>query len=231
MAGDSEHPHHLGREEILAQLKDLEPGDFASRYLLDRVPWLFANRHQYIDWKTSLAEDLEVDPFMLVVVGSAGLGFSLAPYKGFAAFGPLSDIDVAVVSQRHFDEAWRWLRELGTGNLLERDKLERDMFNWHRRNLVFDGAIATEKLLRRLPFGVQWASALGYAGKREPTVGRAVKIRLYRDFESLRTYHVTNIREWKLKLVAGEVDAPPATLRGLDGGEGESHPEGKEAVA
>ena len=200
----------------MAELKNLEPDEFASRYLLDRVPWLFIDRHQYIDWKTSLAAELDVDPFMLIVVGSAGLGFSLSPLKGFSEFGARSDIDVAIVSQRHFDDAWRWLRGLRAEDPLQMDKLERDMLRRHRNTLVFDGAIATERLLPKLPFASKWKSALGHAGTREPTIGRDVKARIYRDFESLRTYHVTNIKEWKLKLLAEDSESQPQRLGTLD---------------
>jgi hypothetical protein len=155
---------------------------------------------------------------MLIVVGSAGLGFSLSPNKDFAPFGLHSDIDVAVVSQRYFDEAWRWLRGLRAVDLLERDRLERDMLSWHRRNLVFDGAIATEKLLPKLPFGSKWASAIGHAGGREPTVGRAIRIRLYRDVESLRIYHETNIRDLKVSLSASEAEGQRTLVGNLDSG-------------
>jgi hypothetical protein len=163
-----------------------------------------------------LAVDLDVDPFMVIVVGSAATGYSLSPHKNFSAFSPRSDIDVAIVSQRHFDDAWRWLRELGPVKLLKRGTLEHDMLNWHRRNLVFDGAIATDKLLSRLPFGPKWASGLGRAGKREPTVGRAIKARIYRDFESLRQYHVSGINDLKIQISSALAATAPTSLPQLD---------------
>jgi hypothetical protein len=106
------------KESLLTSLRNLSAEDFTSRQLLDRVPWLFSDRPQYIGWKAALAADLEVDPYMLVVVGSAAVGFSLSPWKRFSEFGPNSDIDVAVVSTRHFDDAWRWLRDLGPTKFL-----------------------------------------------------------------------------------------------------------------
>jgi hypothetical protein len=219
------------RDALISQLKHLTAEDFASRHVLDRVPWLFADRRQYIDWKTGLAAELEVDPYMLLVVGSACLGFSLSPYKRFSEFGLRSDIDIAVVSERHFDEAWRWLRELGPDNLVVRDSLEQEMFKWHRRNLIFDGAIATEKLLSKLPFGEKWASALGHAGKREPTQGRQLYVRIYRDVESLRKYHVRNIRSLQLAVVAEESDTSPKSLPQMNVQDIDNAIKGKDAAS
>lgn len=223
-------PHPAARDVLIAQLKELSAEDFASRHVLDRVPWLFSDRRQYIDWKTSLAGELELDPYMLLVVGSACLGFSLSPFKRFAEFGSRSDIDVAAVSERHFDEAWRWLRDLGPENLLERDALEQDMFKWHRRSLVFDGAIATEKLLPRLPFGTKWKAALGRAANQEPTLSRKINVRIYRDFESLRKYHVTNLRNLKLELIAEEADTMPRSLPQLGAQDQENRVESEETI-
>jgi hypothetical protein len=213
----TDNSDNQSRERFISQIKSETPADFASRNLLDRVPWLFTDRPQYIDWKAALAADLEVDPFMIIIVGSAATGYSLAPHKNFSAFSPRSDIDVAIVSLRHFDEAWRWLRELGPVKLLTKGTVEQEMLNWHRRNLVFDGAIETNKLLPLLPFGPKWASGLGQAGKREPTEGRAVNARLYRDFESLRQYHIAGIAELRIQMGSASADTPPTALPQRDG--------------
>jgi hypothetical protein len=202
--------HPQTKEALLALLRALPATDFANHLLLDRVPWLFSNRAQYVDWKGPLAAELKVDPYMIVIVGSAAVGFSLNPYKGFSPFGQSSDIDVAVISMWHFDIAWRWLRDLGPAKMLSRS--QRGMFWKHRDGLVFDGAIATDQFLGQLSYGPEWSTALSRAGAREPTVGREVKVRVYRDFESLRAYQVRNIGTLKLELVAGEAEGDEGQL-------------------
>jgi hypothetical protein len=58
---NSSHPDT--REALILMLRDLSPEVFTSRHILDRVPWLFTSRGQYVDWKSHLAADLDVDPF------------------------------------------------------------------------------------------------------------------------------------------------------------------------
>ena len=199
-------PSHLtgGVDTKVANLVEaavtLEPADFCSHQILDRVPWLFDDRATYIGWKQSLAEALRVDPYAICVVGSAATGVSLSPTKDFALFHERSDIDVAVISHHHFDLAWRKIRDLSLQPKLlsntKREKIER-----HRRGLLFDGCIATDKILSMLEYGPAWQDALLRAGKNPPVVGHTVKARLYRDFESLRAYQLRSARHAREELV------------------------------
>lgn len=128
-------------DDLKRTLLALSPEAFASHHVLDRVPYIFSSRADYVNWKTDLAAGLEVDPYAIIVVGSACLGHSLNPHKQFSAFAQTSDVDVAVISPRHFDEAWRWLRELGPIEALSELPFEKEMLKWHRSNLVFDGTM------------------------------------------------------------------------------------------
>lgn len=186
-----------------ADLADLEPAEFTSFHILDRVPAIFKSRQQYASWRSQIAEGLGVDPLNLLVVGSTCVGVSLSPSrdKFMRPFHSGSDIDLAVVSDRHFDEAWRWLRNLGPiDTLRQTSKDAADLLQWHKRSLVFDGTIATERLLSHLPFGAEWAAVLGRAGRVPPTENRDVNARIYRDFDSLRAYHEKNVRALRLQV-------------------------------
>lgn len=198
-------PSHLmnGVDAKVASLVDaavaLEPAEFCSHHILDRVPWLFDDRAAYIDWKQSLAEALGVDPYAICIVGSAATGVSLSPTKGFTLFHGRSDIDVAVISHHHFDLAWRKVRDLSLQpNLLSKTKKAK--IARHRRGLLFDGCIATDKILGMLEYGPAWQDALMRAGKNPPVVGHTVKARLYRDFESLRAYQLKSARHAREEL-------------------------------
>ena len=165
----------------------LDPSVFTSLHILDRVPAIFESRMQYAEWRVSLGAGLGVDPLCIVVVGSTAVGVSLSPSKDklFKPYHDESDVDVAIVSPHHFDEAWRYLRSLGPLDQLKTSsKAIAGLLQWHRKSLVFDGTIATERLLPYLTYGPDWLAALGRAARMAPTQDRDVNVRVYRDFDS-----------------------------------------------
>lgn len=184
--------HNL--QAMQAELLSKEPSDFVSHYLFDRVPFVFGgDLGAWIAWKTKLAKQIDVDPRDVVLTGSAAIGFSLSPDKNFSAFHEGSDIDVGVVSAFHFDMAWRHLRQQRTAWLTIGGKTK-GAIEAHRKNYVFAGTIATDKMLGILPFGLTWQQALDQMALVEPTLGRDVKLRIYRDYDALRYYQASNIR-------------------------------------
>jgi hypothetical protein len=169
--------------------------DLVSSHLFDSVPFLFdGDATQWRRWRTAFALDLEVDQQSIFLVGSSAVGVSLNPFKNLREFGADSDIDVAVLSYRHFEDGWRTLRNMSRTAQLRLSPAAQIDLKEHAPNYIYFGSIATERILSALPFGPQWAQAIERAKRREPTVDRDVKIRLYRDVESLRRYQMRSIR-------------------------------------
>lgn len=169
------------------------PSEFVSRFLFDTVPFLFGgDLEAWLAWKSALATGLDVDPRDIVLTGSGALGYSLNPKKNYKAYDDVSDIDCGVISPYHFDVAWRYLRQMRP-SWLGLDRNAKNAIEAHRKNHVFSGTIATDKMLSLLPFGTEWQRALDSMGNRVPTVGREVKLRIYRDYDSLRQYQSRNI--------------------------------------
>ena len=84
---------------VQENLRALTATTFASKYMFEAVPHVFGgDMDLYIAWKARLGEFLDVDPRSMCIIGSAGVGVSLNPYKGLKPFGSNSDVDVAVVS-------------------------------------------------------------------------------------------------------------------------------------
>lgn len=61
---------------------------------------------KYFDLRSKIAERFQLHPNEVLVVGSAKLGFSIVPNKLYRPFCDESDIDVAIVSSKLFDEIW-----------------------------------------------------------------------------------------------------------------------------
>jgi hypothetical protein len=62
---------------------------------------------KYFDLKAEVADHFEIHPSEIVLVGSAKMGFSIAPRKRYRPFGDLSDIDIAIVSPLLFEKIWQ----------------------------------------------------------------------------------------------------------------------------
>ncbi|MDX8529908.1 hypothetical protein RFM41_11200 [Mesorhizobium sp. VK25A] len=163
-----------------------------ATYLMDRVPFVFGDdRELYRVWKRKLANLIEIDPLNITIIGSGAVGFSLNPYKDFKVFSETSDIDVAVVSDYHFSVAWRALRATKLPDV--RKAKDREAIKDHRSKYIYWGCIATDKVLGYLPFVRQWTEATSLMSAEKPTEERDIKIRLYRDYESLRSYHMNGL--------------------------------------
>lgn len=83
----------------------------------------------------------------VLVVGSAKLGFSIAPSKRYSPFSNTSDIDVAIISTTLFDTMWMQAYEFDrTGRL------------WDKKNRfigkLFEGWLRPDLLPR--PLGDEW---------------------------------------------------------------------------
>lgn len=64
------------------------------------------DKEKYFLLRLSIAKQFKVHPNEVLVVGSAKLGFSIAPTKKFRHFGDNSDIDVVIVSDSLFSSVW-----------------------------------------------------------------------------------------------------------------------------
>src|SRR5437867_2216858 len=131
-------------EQLRADLLELQPDFFASKWVIERIPYIFGDDSvAFWTWKHKLARLLDVDAASLLIVGSAAVGVSLSPNKNFRKFEAASDVDVAVVSNHHFDLVWRWLRALGAERYKWPVEVQRAI-DEHRRRLVYWGIMATD---------------------------------------------------------------------------------------
>jgi hypothetical protein len=172
-----------------------------SKWIIERVPFIFNNDFdRYINWKEKLSELISVDSKAIVFTGSSSVGFSLNPDKNLKAFAHDSDVDVAIISTYYFDISWFFLRNIGT-RMYSFTQKEKNAIEDHRKRLIYWGTIATDKIIQMLPFGKDWIKAIEEMSKENPTDGRQINLRIYKDFEALKAYHKNGLKLIKDKLI------------------------------
>lgn len=187
------------RTELLE--RNLE--DLVNELLFEQVPHIFGGRWPaYRTWKLTLAKGIHVDPSEITIVGSAATGLSLSPGKNFKPFDAASDVDVAIVSDYYFSEAWHHLRSID----LILDPLtppQKSAINSHKRNYIYSGCVATDRVLALMPFAGTWLTARSALAGTNPTEEREINFRIYKDFRALRSYQLTSLRKLREELLTG----------------------------
>ena len=177
-----------------------------SVWIINRIPHIFnQDLRAYAVWRHLLAKELGVDASALLITGSAAFGVSLNPYKNYRYFDDSSDIDVAVISDYHFMEAWRTLRNIGTELHGMSPKVKQSVTD-HVQRYIYWGTIATDKLLPLFSFGKKWSNGLETISKMAPTISRKINVRVYKDLDSLRAYQVNNLTKLKTEALSKGIE-------------------------
>lgn len=89
-------------QELIKLNGEDELNDFCRKLVLHGIPYVFnAREHDYYEFRKKIANNFDVSFHEVYITGSAKLGFS--PFKG-KEFDLDSDIDVAIISSRLFEE-------------------------------------------------------------------------------------------------------------------------------
>jgi hypothetical protein len=84
------------REEIIVQ-----------KYIVHGTPYIFKDdEDKYFDLKREIASNFSEHYSNIYMVGSAKLGFSIAPQKCWQHFTTESDIDMVIISNKLFESFW-----------------------------------------------------------------------------------------------------------------------------
>lgn len=165
----------------------------ASLWVIDKLPHIFEDQKENCAiWRNKLGKLIEVDPSALIFTGSSNTSFSLNPYKNYKLYDESSDVDLAVVSEHHFNQGWRTLRNLGP-KFYDLSPSAKQSVIEHTNKYIYWGTIATDRILEILPFAREWNNAFNIMKEEHPTKGRKINARIYKDFDSLRAYQVNNL--------------------------------------
>jgi predicted nucleotidyltransferase len=96
-------------ERFKAALRDqsLTEKLIVQKYIIHGTPYIFKdNENKYFDLKHEIATNFNEHFECVRMIGSAKLGFSIAPRKLWRSFSDESDIDIAIISQSIFEQFW-----------------------------------------------------------------------------------------------------------------------------
>lgn len=180
--------------EVKQSLKTQTAKEFVATKVLGQLPVLFSGDHDMHDtWRSEFSQRIGVSPESIVIVGSAAIGCSLNPYKNYKLFDDQSDVDVAIISETHFLESWRYLRA-NNHQLNKQPPKIKQSWEEHKVKYIFWGTIATDRLLAVFPFAPAWNRAVAQMRKIDPSNGRDISLRLYADMDALRSYQCSTVR-------------------------------------
>ncbi|WP_270997323.1 hypothetical protein [Listeria seeligeri] len=207
-------------EELKQDLKKLEPLEFYMKYIIKSYNWYFEEvlergEQELIsitdDFKEIIMKNFKVGFHSVQMVGSAKIGFSLSPQKSFRDFvrfdsntedyedryDNVSDLDLAIISPRLFEEIWSAIR---TANQIKR--LPSSGYN-KITNAIFNGYIndsSLEYVTGSLHTVKDTINSANVELKDRFSIPNPISYRVYRSWEDLENYQLIGIETARRKI-------------------------------
>ena len=187
-------------DTIKSDVVTLSTKDFLIKYLLKSDNWYFSEYlglDSYMSIKRMeclkeiLNDKLGVAYHNVLMVGSGKIGYSLSPFKKFKAFDEDSDIDIAIISIKMFNELWAKIRLASTEEYISYNSIT---------SSIFRGFI-NEKHFSNIAFARQyWNNQildLNRCIQEDVGIRHQINYRIYRSWEDLEDYHINGINTLK----------------------------------
>ncbi len=172
--------------------QEIDSISIVRRHLIYGNPHVFtSNLGYYYEIKEKIAEWLNIHPHNVIMVGSAKLGFSIAPKKIWKPFNDDSDIDIVIVSENAFTSFWSKLFLFNDN--ISRDIKEERNFNKFK-DYFFKGWIRPDLFNYTYQGKNEWFDFFCNLSKNYGT-GHKISGALYYGFDFFEKYHVRNIEE------------------------------------
>ena len=177
--------HESRVQRFRSDLAALAVRDFIRKHITTGVPVVITS-DDYYELRRLVAEEFNLHPSAVIVVGSCRTGFSIRPKKRYHQADPASDIDVAMVSREQFDRYWDGVFEHARSDKAwERTRKYKAFVR-----MLFNGWIDPRGLPSVPTFSQaqQWVTFFDELMQSRRFGPRRITARLYRNWERLESY-------------------------------------------
>lgn len=184
-------------EQFCADLKVLNTKEVTRKHITTGLPALL-NEDQYFTLRSVIADEFDVYPSEVVLVGSCRMGFSIAPRTAYREAHSASDLDIAIVSQERFDDFWDGVFTYATSNIEWKGSNEHKEFV----RMLFNGWIDPRGLpnVDRFKQATRWTSFFDGLMQSRQFGSRRISARLYRTWMRLEAYQEQSVRKCVVNL-------------------------------
>jgi len=181
------------KNEFAAKLRTESHENIVDQYLFRGTPFAFRTSHASYDFLVELlANNLGLFADSITMVGSGRIGFTLDPDRFGAPFSVRSDLDVVVVSERMFDEAWFDMLRLGRKYLALEERVRR-IVKSHRESYIYWGFVIPDRLPGVVRLSTHWFSTFRVLSRYSQFARFEIKGRLYRTWEYARVHQLNSL--------------------------------------
>lgn len=188
--------------EVLSEFKEdllnksISDKEIVDKYILFGTPYIFReDERKYYSLKKVIADHFGISQTNVIMVGSAKLGFSIAPHKLFRKITDESDIDVVIISEKLFDSFWESLFEFNI-NITSRTEKEDQTYKKFLE-YFFRGWLRPDKFPFNYHNKQQWFDFFKRISYKDYDK-RKVTGAIYRNEYFFRKYHENNIKEIRI---------------------------------
>lgn len=167
-----------------------------QKYITHGTPHVFKdNEEKYFELKHEIGTYFSENPESVRIVGSAKLGFSIAPKKLWQPFSLDSDIDIVIISKVIFEKFWHELYDFNI-NLTTRTEKEQNKYSSFLK-YFFKGWLRPDLFPFRYPVTTEWFDyfkSISYEKYGSQKIAAAI----YYDFNLFEKYHIQNINKLRI---------------------------------
>jgi hypothetical protein len=166
-------------------LAELSVNDLVRKYVTTGSPAALSE-DQYFSLRKVIAEEFQLHPSAVVLVGSCRTGFSISPKKRYTPVRARSDLDIALISSERFDQYWDDVFEYASSDIAWRRSEEGREFS----RSLFNGWIDPRGLpsVPRFISAGKWAGFFDQLMRTRQFGRRRISARLYRSWARLEAY-------------------------------------------